>query len=120
MNNVTRKLDTRRASAMLARSPHQPYRTRRPFASDWSEMETKRLNLSCSKKDHEDGIIESQRIRTTKSTDKNLKDHIADRGRVSMSHNKRQGLKTLPKTTAWHESKVNSHAEVILRTKLKG
>ena len=50
-------------------------------------METKRPNSSCSKKDHEDIIIETQRIRTTKSTDHTCQDHIADRGHVSMSHN---------------------------------
>ena len=45
-------------------------------------METKRLNSE----DHEDIIIESQRIQVKKRTDKTHKDNIADRGHVSMSH----------------------------------
>ena len=55
----------------LAKSPHQPTRTvqagSRPCASEWSEIETKRLNSSCSKQDRENIIVETQRIRTTKS-----------------------------------------------------
>ena len=47
---------------------------------------TERLNSSCSKKDHEGSIIESHRIRKTRSTEKTHKDHITDRVQVSMSH----------------------------------
>ena len=59
----------------------------RPYASTWSEIESKRLNSSCSKQDHEFTTIESQRIRITKSTEKTHEDTIADRGHVSMAHN---------------------------------
>ena len=59
----------RRASAMPCKVtiPVNPNGSTwwRPYASDWSKVETKRLNSSCSKQDHED---------------------IADRGQVSMSH----------------------------------
>ena len=54
-----------------------------PYASDWCQFEKKRLNSSCPKEDHENIIVESQRIRTTKNKEKT---HIADRGQVSMSH----------------------------------
>ena len=59
---------------------------KRPHASDWSKMETKRLNSASSRKDHEDIIIESSRIRLSKGYGKTHKDHVADRGHVSMSH----------------------------------
>ena len=76
MNNVRRKFDTRRASEMPCRvtTPANPNGSswERSCACDWSEMENT--------------IIESQRIRTTKRTEKTQKDHIADRGHVSMSH----------------------------------
>ena len=69
----------------LANSPHQSNRTFEA-ASDLSEIETKRLNSSCSMQDHENIIIETRRIGTAWSKDKTHQDHIADRGHVSMSH----------------------------------
>ena len=44
-------------------------------------------------------IIESQRIRTTKSTENIRKDRIADRGPVSMSHHN------------MHGARIDSHTE---------
>ena len=63
-----------------------------PNGSSWVQScairrKTKRLNSSCSKKDHECIIIESQRIRTIMSAEKPYEYRIADQGRVSKSHN---------------------------------
>ena len=55
------------------------HHTSRP---EWSKMETKRLNASCSKKDHEKITVESQRIRSTMYGKKIHKDHIGDTGFV--------------------------------------
>ena len=89
VNTTRRKLGIKRASAMpcTVTTPASPKGSSwgRPRASVWSKMDTKRLNSSCSKKDHEDIIIESQRTRPTKSTENTHKDHIADRGHVSIS-----------------------------------
>ena len=109
---------------------------------DWSKIETKRLNSSCSKKHHENMIIESQRIRTTtKSKEQTHQDHIADRGHVSMTHynvvhkpipiltlmtilDAKAALQKewtkLQKLPAWDESRATSKAEVIRRAKLEG
>ena len=90
VNNARRKLETRTASAMLCKviPPTNPNGSCwwRSCASDWCNTETKRWNSSCSKKDHDDIITESHRIRTSKSTEETTKEHIADRGHVSMSH----------------------------------
>ena len=71
MNNARRKSEIRRTSAMRCKvtTPANPNGSSwaRLCASGWSVIETKRLNSSCSKQDHENIIIESQRIRTTKS-----------------------------------------------------
>ena len=57
MNNARRKLEVRRASAMPCNvtTPVNPNGSgwERSCASDWSEMETKRLNSPCSKQDDE-------------------------------------------------------------------
>ena len=80
---------------------------RQLHASDWSKMETKRLNSSCSRKDHEDIIIESQRIRRTKGTEQTHWDHIADRGPASMSHCNMVHLPIpIPKTMIIPEAKA--------------
>ena len=64
-----------------SRTPANPNdsRWRRPCASDWSKIETKRLNSSFSDQDHEIIIIELQRTRTAKRQEKTHKDHLADR-----------------------------------------
>ena len=90
INSARKNLETRRASAMPCKvtKPANPNGSsrKRPCASDWSKMDTKILNSSCSRQNPEHANIESQRIRTTKSTEKTRKDHIADRGHVFMSH----------------------------------
>ena len=55
---------------------------KRPCASDWSKVETTRLNSSCSKKDDENIIIELQRGLNHEECGKTHQDHIADRGHV--------------------------------------
>ena len=52
-----------------------------------SKPERGRCASVCSQQDHEDIIVESQKIRTTKSTTKTHMGHIVDRGHVTMSHN---------------------------------
>ena len=77
VDDATRKLEMRRVSAMpckvtTAADPNGSSLWR-PCSSERSQMETKKLNSSCSEKDHEDIIIESHRIRTPKTTDKLMK-----------------------------------------------
>ena len=71
MNNARRTLEIRRVSALLCKvtTPVNPNGSsrRRPSASGRSEIETNRLNSSCSKQDHEIIIVESQRLRSAKS-----------------------------------------------------
>ena len=74
-----------------AKSPNQPTRLVQagggPCASDGSQIgDEKMLNSVCLWKDPEDKITESQRIRITRNTKNTRKDHLADRGQVSMSH----------------------------------
>ena len=70
-NNARRKLKIRRASAMPCRvtTPANPDGSSwvRPCASKLSKMETKRQKSSCSKQEHENILIEWERLRTTKS-----------------------------------------------------
>ena len=69
-NNARRKLEIR-SSAMPCRvtTPANPDGSSlvRPCASKLSKMDTKRLKSSCSTQEHENILIESERIRTTKS-----------------------------------------------------
>ena len=76
----------RRASAMPCKVNPNVSTWWRPYASDWSHFETRRFNSSWSKQDHENIIVESRSIRTTKRKEKTRQEHIADRGQVSMSH----------------------------------
>ena len=89
IHNAKRKLEIRRASTMPCKveKPANPNGSswRRPCASEWFKMETKKSNSSCSRHDHENLIVESQMIRTTESTPKTHGDHIEDGGHVSMS-----------------------------------
>ena len=135
MNNARRKLEVT--------TPVNPNRSswERPCAFDWSETQTQTLNSTCSKQDLGNIIIESQRIRTTKSKEKDYQDHIEDRGQVSMSHlnmvhkptsiptaTKILGAKDvvdnewtkLQKILACDESKVTSKADVIQRAMKSG
>ena len=102
MNNA-RKLEKRRASAISCKviKPASPNGSswRRPYASDWCKIVTKRLNSSCSKQDHRHTITDSHRISTAKSEEKTHQDHIPDRGHVSMSHNN-MTYKPIPKPKA--------------------
>ena len=81
MNKARRKWEMRRASAMPCKVT-----TANRNGSSWRRL-MRVVGLKCKRKqDHENMIIESQRIRTTKSKEKTHRDHIADRGHVSMSH----------------------------------
>ena len=62
-----------------------------PSGSRWSDFVQvhglrKGWILHFSKQDYEDMIVGSQVVRITKSTEKTHKDHVADRGHVSMAH----------------------------------
>ena len=85
MNNARRKITIRRGSAMPCIVPKPA--NGRPCALDGSTIETERLSSSCSKQDHVNEIIESQKIRTINSKHKTRQDRNADRGHVPMSHN---------------------------------
>ena len=142
-NNARRTLEITRASPVPCKvtTPINPNGSswKQHCASDWSKIDTDRLNPSCSKQDLEHVIIESQRIRHTKSEDKSHKDHIADRGQVSMSHYSMvhtpisrpdshfleakaaldEEWKNVQKLPAWDESNVSSKA-VIGRAQREG
>ena len=76
VKNARRKLEIRSASAMPWKVTKPANASgsswERPCASDWSKMETIRLNSSCSQKDHEDITIESQRTQATRRVQKRL------------------------------------------------
>ena len=99
VHNARRKLDIRRASVMSCKvtTPTDPNGSswERPCASEWSKMETQRLQ-----REHEDIIIESPRIPTKESTEKTREDLIADRGHVCTLHyNKVHKPIPIPKAT---------------------
>ena len=85
MNNARRKERPPRYLAKVT-TPSSPNGSnwRRPFASGWFKMETKRLFLHAQSKIMRTES-ESQRNRMTQSTEHTHMDHFADRGDVSMS-----------------------------------
>ena len=92
--------NARRASVMSFKvtTPVDPKAStgRRPCAGEWSRMETKRLNSLHVQGDiREDMIIESQKMRTSKGTEKRLtRTTSAGRGYVCMSHKKTHDTQT--------------------------
>ena len=74
VNDASRKLQIRRASAMPCKvttpADLNGSSWKRPCGSDWPKMETERLHSPCSIEDHEDIIIEAQKIQTTKRKEK--------------------------------------------------
>ena len=76
------------SDALQSRKTSQPERFKLGAALckwEWSKMETKKPNSSCSMQDHENLIVERRMIRITESTPKTHGDHIEDGGHGSMS-----------------------------------
>ena len=128
----------------FAKSPRQSTRTVQaggdPVQVVGLKLKRKTIEL-CSKQDHENTIVESQRIRTLKRKEKTHQDQIADRGQVSMSHYNMvhkpiptpttmkileartavdEDWTKLQKQPAWDESNVTNNAEVIQRANFEG